>query len=48
MRHVEAALAQRDCPKINLQVLASNAEFAAFYRKLGYSVEERISMGKVL
>lgn len=48
VRHVEQELARRSCPKINLQVLASNAAVVAFYRKLGYAVEERISMGKVL
>jgi ribosomal protein S18 acetylase RimI-like enzyme len=48
MRHVEQELAKRSCPKVNLQLLASNAETVAFYRKLGYSVEERVSMGKLL
>ena len=48
VRHVEAALARRGCPKVNLQVLASNADTVAFYKKLGYAVEERVSMGKVL
>lgn len=44
----EAALAQRGCLKINLQLLTSNAATAAFYEALGYAVEPRISMGKVL
>jgi ribosomal protein S18 acetylase RimI-like enzyme len=48
MRHVERELATRGCPKINLQVLASNAGTVEFYRKLGYAAEERISMGKLL
>ncbi len=48
MRHVEQELATRGCPKVNLQVLASNAETVEFYKKLGYAVEERVSMGKVL
>jgi ribosomal protein S18 acetylase RimI-like enzyme len=48
IRHVEAALADRGCPKVNLQVLVSNAEVVAFYQSLGYAVEERISMGKRL
>jgi ribosomal protein S18 acetylase RimI-like enzyme len=48
MRHVEQALAGRGCPKVNLQVLSANAATVAFYEKLGYSVEERISMGKHL
>jgi ribosomal protein S18 acetylase RimI-like enzyme len=48
MRRVEQELASWGCPKINLQVLASNPDAVAFYRKLGYSVEERLSMGKTL
>jgi ribosomal protein S18 acetylase RimI-like enzyme len=48
MRHVERELEGRGCPKVNLLVLASNAATVAFYEKLGYCVEERVSMGKVL
>src|SRR5436190_1499248 len=48
MRHIEQELARRGCPKINLQVLATNAATVAFYQKLGYAIEERVSMGKLL
>ena len=48
MRFVEGELAARLCPKINLQVVANNASVVAFYQLLGYAVEERISLGKVL
>ncbi len=48
VRHAEAALLALGCPKVNLQVRASNAAVVAFYRSLGYAVEERISMGKRL
>jgi len=48
VRHVEAALRESGCPKVNLQVLPGNAEVIEFYRKLGFKVEERISMGKVM
>ena len=48
MHHVEQELVWRGCPKINLQVLAANAAVVAFYRQLGYTVEERVSMGKLL
>ena len=48
VRHLEAALAERGCLKINLQVRTSNAAVAAFYQALGFNVEERISMGKRL
>ena len=42
----EARLAALGCGKINLQIRAGNEAVAAFYRRLGYQVEERISMGK--
>ena len=48
MRHIERELAVRGCPKINLQVLASNAGTVEFYQKLGYAVEDRVSMGRLL
>ncbi|HZZ81126.1 MAG TPA: GNAT family acetyltransferase [Gemmataceae bacterium] len=48
IRHVEKLLTDRGCLKVNLQVRASNAGVVAFYQKLGYAVEERISMGKRL
>jgi ribosomal protein S18 acetylase RimI-like enzyme len=48
MRHLERELTARGCPKVNLQVLASNAGAVRFYEKLGYAVEERVSMGKLL
>ena len=48
VRHLEAALVARGCLKVNLQVRATNAAVLAFYQGLGYSVEERISMGKRL
>ncbi len=44
----ERRLAQLGCAKVNLQVRAENAAVAAFYRGLGYEVEERVSMGKRL
>jgi len=44
----ERRLARLGCTKINLQVRAENAAVAAFYRNLGYEVEERVSMGKRL
>jgi ribosomal protein S18 acetylase RimI-like enzyme len=48
MRRVEAELATRGCPKINLQVRSTNRQAVSFYRHLGYQVEDRISMGKRL
>src|SRR5262245_22666222 len=48
IRRLEAALIERGCLKVNLQARASNAGVVAFYERLGYSVEERVSMGKRL
>ena len=46
--HAERALARRGCMKINLQIMEGNEGVAAFYAFLGYSVEKRVSMGKIL
>jgi ribosomal protein S18 acetylase RimI-like enzyme len=46
VREAEARLQALGCIKINLQVLAANAAVTEFYRRLGYGVEERISMSK--
>ena len=48
MKEAEDLLAQTSCPKLNLQIRADNSDLQALYEKLGYSVEERISMGKKL
>lgn len=45
---VEARLASLGCMKINLQIMESNERVRAFYEANGYSVEERVSMGKRL
>ncbi len=46
IRRLETHLAERGCLKVNLQVRSSNSEVVLFYEKLGFCVEERISMGK--
>ena len=48
MNHVERELAQIDCTKLNLQVRSTNTEVIEFYKKLGYNLEDRVSMGKRL
>lgn len=48
VRHAEAALTERGCLKINLQVVTGNEAVCAFYEKLGYVVEPRVSMGKAI
>ena len=45
---LEEELKGLGCLKVNLQVRASNSQVVAFYRELGYLVEERVSMGKRL
>lgn len=44
----ERLLTRRGCPKLNLQVRATNAAVLAFYGKLGYAVDDVVSMGKRL
>jgi ribosomal protein S18 acetylase RimI-like enzyme len=48
VRHAEQALSALGCVKINLQIVANNHAVTAFYETLGYSVEPRVSMGKIL
>lgn len=46
MRDAERRLLALGCPKVNLQVRAGNEAVVRFYEKLGYAVEDRVSMGK--
>ena len=46
--HTVDTLKAAGCVKVNLQIRASNAPVIAFYDALGFAVEERISMGKLL
>ena len=48
MRHVEAALQARGCPKVNLQVRASNQVVLDFYERVGYGRDDVVSLGKRL
>ena len=48
MEHAEALLRERGCPKINLQVRTTNQKVIEFYRRIGFSVDEALSMGKRL
>ncbi len=47
MERVEQELKKLGCPKLNIQVRESNKQVVSFYRKLGFEVEELISMGKL-
>ena len=48
MRRVEADLALKGCPKINLQVRNTNASVLAFYSALGYLDDRVVGLGKRL
>ena len=36
------------CVKVNLQVREENKEVVSFYRSLGFTIEDRVSMGRIL
>jgi ribosomal protein S18 acetylase RimI-like enzyme len=44
----ERLLREAGCPKINLQIRTSNHGVIEFYRRLGYAVDDVVSMGKRL
>jgi ribosomal protein S18 acetylase RimI-like enzyme len=44
----ESLLRESGCPKINLQIRTSNQDVVAFYRRLGYTQDDVVSMGKRL
>ncbi len=46
MSHVEHLLKDKGCPKINLQVRNNNKDVLAFYKKIGFSDDDVISLGK--
>lgn len=48
LRDAEQRLRAMGCGKINLQIRTGNEAVAAFYRRHGYEIEERMSMGKRL
>jgi len=48
MTEFEQRLEALGCPKVNLQVRAGNEDVLAFYRALGYGVDDVVSLGKRL
>jgi ribosomal protein S18 acetylase RimI-like enzyme len=48
MDEAERLLREAGCPKINLQVRSSNEAAVGFYRELGFSVDDVVSLGKRL
>jgi len=45
---IEKRIKEKGCPKINLQVRSSNSEVIAFYKALGFKLDDVIGMGKRL
>lgn len=48
MAYGEQLLLSAGCPKLNLQVRSSNSQALAFYARLGYGIDEVVSLGKRL
>jgi ribosomal protein S18 acetylase RimI-like enzyme len=48
MEEAENLLRRAGCPKINLQVRSTNSEVIEFYKKIGYKVDDVVSLGKRL
>jgi ribosomal protein S18 acetylase RimI-like enzyme len=48
MEKAESVLKKRGCPKINLQVRTSNQAVISFYKRLGFSNDDVIGLGKRL
>lgn len=48
MKEAERVLAQAGCPKVNLQVRATNGPAVGFYETIGYARDDVVSMGKRL
>jgi hypothetical protein len=45
VKYAMKSLKEIGCVKVNLQIRSTNTEVAAFYKALGFAVEERLSMG---
>jgi ribosomal protein S18 acetylase RimI-like enzyme len=48
MGAIEKELRQLGCIKINVQVRSSNQEVILFYKRIGFDIEDHVSMGKLL
>lgn len=48
MDEAERVLRALGCPKINLQIRAANSDVRAFYERMGYAVDNVMSLGKRL
>ena len=48
LAEAERLLREAGCPKINLQVRSTNSEVIAFYQRVGYVLDDVVSLGKRL
>ncbi len=48
MNNAEKILSDAGCPKINLQIRATNQKVIEFYKSIGFKIDDVISMGKRL
>jgi ribosomal protein S18 acetylase RimI-like enzyme len=48
MEQAERRLRELGCAKVNLQIRASNDAAVEFYRRIGYTVDDVVSMGRRL
>jgi ribosomal protein S18 acetylase RimI-like enzyme len=46
MGEAEKLLGRMGCPKLNVQVRGANTAAVAFYRRLGYRIDDVVSLGK--
>jgi ribosomal protein S18 acetylase RimI-like enzyme len=46
MAEAEKLLGRMGCPKLNVQVRGANTAAVEFYRRLGYRIEDVVSLGK--
>jgi ribosomal protein S18 acetylase RimI-like enzyme len=48
MDEAELRLRAKGCPKINLQVRSANSGVIEFYKRIGYKMDDVVSLGKCL
>jgi len=48
VKHAIHALKKHGCIKVNLQIRSTNTEVAAFYQSIGFTAEDRLSMGRFI
>ena len=48
MAEAERLLRREGCPKVNLQVRTSNTEAIEFYRRVGFAIDDVVSLGRRL